>query len=294
MNEDVDLSQLRALAAVVDEGSFEAGAARLHVTPSAVSQRIKALERSAGQVLVRRTKPTAPTEAGEVYLRLARQVAALIHEAGAESRPGESSPVTVPIALSADTMATWVLPALATLPDHICFDLHRDDQSKTADLLRSGTVMGAITSDDEPVQGCRSTRLGTARYRPVATPAFVERWFGGGVTDDALGEAPMVVFDRADDLQDRYLRGRTARRLDPPRHHVPASADFALAVMLGLGWGVLPPEQADERVAAGLLVELDPGQHVDVVLHWQQWTLQTPALEAVAAAIRDAAREHLV
>lgn len=290
----MDFAQLEALAAVVDEGSFDAAATALHITPSAVSQRIKALEQSAGQVLVRRTKPTEVTAAGESYLRLARQVDVLVHEAIAGGGTAPPRSVTVPIALNADTMATWVLPALASLPPGICFDLHRDDQSRTADLLRSGTVMGAITSDDEPVQGCRSTRLGITRYRPMATPAFVERWFSGGVTDDALAAAPTVVFDRKDDLQDRYLRSRSSRRLDPPRHYVPASADFALAVSLGLGWAVLPPEQSVEREAAGVLVELDPGRHVDVILHWQQWTLQTPALEAVATAIRAAAREHLI
>lgn len=290
----MDLAQLNALAAVVDEGSFEAAAAALHITPSAVSQRIKALEQSVGQVLVRRTKPTEITEPGRAWLRLARQVDALVHEAAVESSPTGSGPVTVPIAVSADSMATWVLPALASLPPGICFDLHRDDQSRTADLLRSGTVMAAITSDDEPVQGCRSTRLGITRYRPMATPAFVDRWFAGGVTDDALAVAPVVVFDRNDDLQDRYLQRRSQRRLAPPRHHVPASADFAEAVALGLGWGVLPPEQSVDRLARGTLVALDPGQHVDVVLHWQQWTLQTPALEAVAAVIRAAAAEHLL
>ncbi|MCL3818122.1 LysR family transcriptional regulator ArgP [Aeromicrobium wangtongii] len=286
----MDLGQLSALAAVVDEGSFEAAAAALHVTPSAVSQRIKALEQSAGQVLVRRTKPTTVTAPGQVYLRLARQVDGLVREATTATTAAEPGPVTVPIAVNADSMATWVLPALATLPPGICFDLHRDDQSRTADLLRAGTVMGAITSVVEPVQGCRSARLGVTRYRPMATPAFVERWFAGGVTVDALARAPMVVFDRTDDLQDRYLRRRSRRRLHPPRHHVPASADFAEAVALGLGWAVLPREQSSGRD----LVEIDPGQHVDVVLHWQQWTLQTPALEAVAAAIREAAADHLL
>ena len=288
----VDLAQLEALAAVVDEGSFDAAATLLHLTPSAVSQRIKALEQSAGQVLLQRTKPSRVTEAGESYLRLARQIGVLVREAG-RATTGDR-PVTVPIAVSADSMATWVLPALATVGDGICFDLHRDDQSRTADLLRSGTVMAAITSVVEPVQGCRSTRLGITRYRPMATPAFAERWFPDGVTSDALAVAPIVVFDRFDDLQDRYLRRRSRRRLDPPRHHVPASADFAEAVALGLGWAVLPHEQSDAREADGLLVELDPGQHVDVVLHWQQWTLQTPALETVAAAIRAAAAHHLL
>ncbi len=292
----MDLSQLTALAAVVDEGSFDAAAAALHVTPSAVSQRIKALEQSAGQVLVRRTRPTAVTEPGEAYLRLARQIDALVREAAVEVRADGDwvAPVTVPIAVSADSMATWLLPALATVGPGICFDLHRDDQSRTADLLRAGTVMAAITSVDEPVQGCRSERLGVTRYRPMATPSFVERWFAGGVTVDALAVAPMVVFDRNDDLQDRYLRRRTRRRLTPPRHYVPASADFAEAVVLGLGWGVLPHEQSDDVERQGGLVELDPGQHVDVVLRWQQWTLQTPALEAVAAAVRTAAAQHLL
>lgn len=290
----MDLAQLVALAAVVDEGSFDAAASALHLTPSAVSQRIKALEQSAGQVLVRRSKPAEVTAAGESYLRLARQIEVLVHEAETAGGVGDARSVTVPIALSADAMATWVLPALATVAGGICFDLHRDDQSRTAEMLRAGTVMGAITSVVEPVQGCRSTRLGVARYRPMATPAFVERWFSDGVTVDALAVAPVVVFDRFDDLQEQYLRRRSRRRLDPPRHFVPASADFAEAVALGLGWAVLPHEQSDDREAAGLLVELDPGQHVDVVLHWQQWTLQTPALEAVAAAIRDAAARHLL
>lgn len=289
----MDFAQLEALASVVDEGSFDAAAVALHITPSAVSQRIKALEQSAGQVLVRRTRPAAVTAAGASYLRLARQIDVLVHEATDAGSAESGRPVTVPIALSADTMATWVLPALATVPPGICFDLHRDDQSRTADLLRSGTVMAAITSVDEPVQGCRTTRLGVARYRPMATPAFVERWFAGGPSDAALDAAPMVVFDRNDDLQDRYLQARTSRRVDPPRHYVPSSADFALAVTLGLGWGVLPPEQSQEREAAGELVAFDPGRHVDVVLHWQQWTLQTPALEAVAEVIRAAAEQHL-
>lgn len=290
----MDLAQLTALAAVVDEGSFDGAAAALHVTPSAVSQRIKALEQSAGQVLVRRTRPVEVTGPGEAYLRLARQIDSLVRETTAETQVDGRGPVTIPIALSADSMATWVLPALATLPSGICFDLHRDDQSRTADLLRSGTVVAAITSVDEPVQGCRSTRLGTTRYRPMATPDFVARWFADGVTVEALEHAPMVVFDRNDDLQERYLRRRTRRRLAPPRHYVPASADFAEAVVLGLGWAVLPLEQSSGPERDGRLVELDPGAHVDVVLHWQQWTLRTPALEAVAAAIRAAATEHLL
>lgn len=290
---DVDLAQLQALAAVVDQGSFDGAAAVLHVTPSAVSQRIKSLERAAGRVLVRRAKPTEPTEAGHAYLRLARQVEVLVRDVRAES-DSTGRPPTIPIAVNADSLATWVLPALARLSGTAYVDIRREDQDHTAELLRAGTVMGAITADGDPVQGCRASRLGAMRYRPMAGPGFVAHWFANGVDANALAVAPVVVFDRKDDLQDRYLRQRSRRRLDPPRQHVPASSEFAEAVRLGLGWGMLPDAQSAAHERAGQLVDLDPGRHVDVTLHWQQWSVQTPALAAVAEVIRAAAAEHLI
>ncbi|MEO6593738.1 MAG: LysR family transcriptional regulator ArgP [Planctomycetota bacterium] len=292
-NVEIDLSQLRALAAVVDEGSFDAAATVLHVTPSAVSQRIKALERAAGRVLVRRAKPTAVTDAGHSYLRLARQVDVLVHAAGQEASPDDLRPAVIPLAINADSLATWVLPALAGFGGDVCFDIRREDQDDTAHLLRTGAVMAAITTDAEPVQGCRSTRLGTMRYRPMASPQFFRTWFATGIDAAALSRAPVVVFDRRDDLQDRYLRQRIRRRLDPPRHHIPASSDFAEAVRLGLGWATLPDQQSAALEEAGQLVDIDPGRHVDVTLYWQQWALRTPVLEAVAAAVGKAAAEHL-
>ena len=227
----MNLDHLRALAATIDSGSFEAAAVSLHLTPSAVSQRIKALETAVGQLLVRRIKPTEPTLAGERYLRLARQIDALVVNAAATAE----STVTIPLAMSSDALATWVLPALAAVGRGITFDLHREDQDHSADLLRAGTVMAAITTDARPVQGCTVTKLGTMRYRPMATSEFAEEWFPDGVTTGALGSAPVVVFDRKDDLQDRYLRARTGTRLDPPRHHIPGSQDFARAVRLEIG-----------------------------------------------------------
>lgn len=275
----MNLDHLRALAATIDTGSFEAAAAALHLTPSAVSQRIKALESSTGQMLVRRTKPTEPTLAGEPYLRLARQIDALVANAAVTAE----STVSIPLAMSSDALATWVLPALASVRDGVTFDLHREDQDHSAELLRAGTVMAAITTDARPVHGCTVTRLGTMRYRPMATAEFAQKWFADGVTAAALGEAPVIVFDRKDDLQDRYLRTRTRSRLDPPRHHIPGSQDFANAVRLGLGWGMLPDQQSEG------VIDLDPGNHVDVELYWQQWALRIPALDAVAAVIRAAA-----
>src|SRR3954468_3326682 len=276
---DLDLAQLRALDATVTAGTLDGAARALHVTPSAISQRLKALDAMTGRVLLVRSKPVQVTESGQAVLRLARQVALLAADATREleTEPG-SRPVTLPIALNADSMATWVLPALAPLAGTIAFDLHRDDQEHTAALLRDGRAMAAVTADAEPVPGCPVTRLGGTRYPPMASAAFAGRWFPDGVTAAALARAPVVVFDRKDDLQHRYLRQRGVDVTAFPVHQVPASVDYFSAVRLGFGWGMVPAQQEPP----GELVALDADGGVEVVLYWQQWRLRSPSLDRVA------------
>jgi LysR family transcriptional regulator (chromosome initiation inhibitor) len=293
---DFDLSQLAALSAAVSEGTLEGAARALHVTPSAVSQRLKSLEQAAGRVLLVRSKPVRVTTSGEPVLRLARQVALLTADAHREldaDGHDRSAPVTIPLAINADSLATWVLDALAPLAGSLCFDIYREDQAHTSALLREGTAMAAITSDAAPVPGCSASPLGSMRYRCMASPEFAARWFQDGISVAALAVAPVVVFDRKDDLQHRYLRRRSRRRLDPPAHYVPSSADFLAAVRLGLGWGMVPDLQARSHELAGALVDLDPAGASRIQLHWQQWKLRSPSLDLVAGAIRVAARQHL-
>jgi LysR family transcriptional regulator (chromosome initiation inhibitor) len=286
-----DLAQLEALAAAVSEGTMEAAAARLHVTPSAISQRIKALEIAVGRVLLIRSRPLRPTNSGVKLLRTARQLEAITIEAAREledEAPGE--PQSVALAVNADSLATWFVPALAGLDSPMIFDVRRADETVTAELLRDGTVMAAVTASAVPVPGCTVERLGSMRYRARAGERFAARWFPRGVTVEALGHAPLVAFDRDDQIQDQYLRRRTRRRLQPPRHYVPGSNAFAQAVRLGLGWGMVPDLQADGRPR---LVELDPRGTIDVRLYWQQWRLPSAALQAVAGAVRRHAASQL-
>jgi LysR family transcriptional regulator (chromosome initiation inhibitor) len=288
---DANAEQLKTLAAVIDHGTFERAAVALHVTPSAVSQRVKALEEQTGRVLVRRTKPIEPTEAGRVLLRLARQVALLEAEAAAELDAAGGAATTIPLVVNADSLATWVLPALANLPG-LVFDLTLDDQEHTLDRLRDGTAMAAIGSDPDAVQGCTVSPLGAMVYRPVASPAFVERWAPEGWTPQAAAAAPMLVFDRKDALQDRYL-ARFAPTARPPRQYVPASTEFVRAAELGLGWGMLPDLQTAGHLAAGRLTVLDDGGEEAVALHWHQWSMRSAALTAVADAIAARAATEL-
>ena len=284
------------LALVVDEGTLDGAARRMHVTPSAVSQRIKALEEIVGRVLLVRSRPARATPDGTAIVRLARQAALLEHDTalalGVDA--DAAGHTSVPLAVNADSLATWFLPPLARLGERhaVVFEVHRDDQEFTAALLESGTVMGAVTSRETPVAGCRVSPLGAMRYDAVASPAFISRWFEAGVDATTLALAPLIDFDRRDDLQSRWLAAVGAADAHPPRHHVPASSDFAHAAQLGMGWALLPALQAADAVASGALVPLG-GPSVDVPLYWQQWNLHSPLLADIAEEIIGEARRAL-
>lgn len=296
----IDSRQLAAFDAVLREGSFEAAARALHVTPSAVSQRIKALEERLGQVLVQRGVPCLAAPAGAALQRHAQQLRLLEAEAlqsfGLAQTAGGAPGLPLAIAVNADSLATWFLPALARLAESqaVRFELHVEDQDHSGALLRQGRVMAAVTADPLPVQGCRAEPLGAMRYRAVASPSFMARHFQGGVGAATLARAPCLVYGPKDALQARYLGllGLGAE-MDPPQHAVPSTHGFLQAALLGLGWGMNPHDLVAGPLARGELVELVPGRSLEVALHWQHWRLDSPVLLALTGEVRRAARAAL-
>jgi len=293
----LDSRHLAAFAAVLREGSFDAAARALHVTPSAVSQRIKSLEERLGRVLVRRGAPCTATEAGESLQRHAQQLALLEAEALAPfgtAAAGGGPALPLALAVNADSLATWFLPALAPLAEGARFDLLVEDQDHSHELLRQGRVLGAVTAEPQPVQGCAVRRLGALRYRAVASPAFAARHFPAGVDASSLALAPCCVFNAKDLLQERFMRQLVRRRLQPPQHRVPSTHGFVHAALHGLGWGMNPEALVQPLLASGDLVEIAPGQVLDVPLHWQHWRLDADLLRRLTASVEAAAKAALV
>src|SRR4051795_12491178 len=204
--------QLAALAAVVEFGSFDAAAVRLHVTPSAVSQRVKALEQRVGQVLVVREKPCKPTPAAVPLVRLAAQTAMLESEALSETEGGLREWTRIAIAVNADSMSTWFTAVLAELSD-VLFDIRIEDQDHSTRLLREGAVMGAVTTERHPVPGCRVQPLGVMRYVPLASKTYIKRYLPEGFTAHAVASAPSLAWNRDDALQ-----GRLVHKIFSSRH----------------------------------------------------------------------------
>jgi LysR family transcriptional regulator (chromosome initiation inhibitor) len=287
----LDGQQLAAFAAVIERGSFDAAAEHLHVTPSAVSQRIKALEQSVGQVLVRREKPTAATPAGIPLLRLAAQTALLESEALADMGGGSTDRTRVAIAVNADSMSTWFTAVFDRLPE-ILFDVRIEDQDHSARLLREGAVMGAVTTERAPVPGCRVISLGVMRYVPVANGGFHTRYLPGGFTAEAVARAPSLAWNRDDALQDMLITKVFQRGVTRPVHYVPTAEGFASAVLAGLGWGMFPTASAAPYLADGSFVRISD-VHLDVPLFWQCWKLDSPLIDTVTDAVRAASRPRL-
>ena len=291
-----DAAQLAALAAVHRRGSFDLAAAELHVTASAISQRIKALEESAGTLLVRRGQPCAATPAGLRMIRHHDEVTLLERALSADLPHLSPRPATLRIAVNADSLATWVIPALAAAEGFL-FDLVIDDQDVSQDWLKRGEVSAAITAHPGPLQGCDTLPLGRLRYRATASPAYMARWMPHGPSAAALALAPSLTFSDKDRLQDLWaatLPAPPPRRAAFPTHRMASSHAFVDASLAGLGWGMNPEALVTDHLASGRLIDLAPDHPLDVSLHWQFTRLTAQALSSLTRAIRAAAASVLL
>ena len=202
---------------------------------------------------------------------------------------------TLRVAVNDDSVGTWFIDAVADFCAErgMLLDLVIDDQDHTAQRIRDGSVQGAVTTQSEPVQGCRSTRLGRMRYRAVCTPAFYERYFSEGVSRDTLRGAPCVDFNPKDQLQKRFVHKITRGEIDAPTHWIPHVSGFLRACATGMGWGMCPERMIAAQLESGELIDMAPGKHLDVDLYWQSWRLSIGWLDDFGAALRKRSAEFL-
>jgi LysR family transcriptional regulator (chromosome initiation inhibitor) len=272
---DLDPAALDCLAALADDGHFERAAHRLSITQSAVSQRLRALEAQVGQLLVVRSRPLHLTDAGKVLLRFARQMQAMRADVALELGVGPQSGQRLPIAVNADSLATWVMPALdAVVQAGAALELVVDDQNFTHDWLRQGAVLGCVSTVKEALRGCRVVPLGSMRYTAVASPGFIARQLPQGLNRGNFAQVPFLVFNRKDDMQTQWVArafGVRAPRLQ--ESFVPSSEAYVRAALMGWGVGVVPRLQVSGLMDSGALVALRPEVELDVRLYWHQWRL---------------------
>jgi LysR family transcriptional regulator (chromosome initiation inhibitor) len=295
----LDARQLDALATVVEHGSFGGAAQAMSLTLAAVSLRIKALEDTLGQRLLVRGKQVRATPAGQTLLAHVKQVRMMEADLlGGLQGTSPRSAVrwqSLSVAINADSVASWFLPGVAPLllKHHLLLEILIDDQDHTHDALKSGDVIGCVSTLSEPMRGCVAEPLGVMRYCCVATPAVAKRCqtSGGVVSPHKMLAQPAVIFNRKDALQDAFLAQHFGlQQPHYPRHFAPAVEAFEIAIELGLGWGMVPEQHLAQRLT---LQDLLPGATVDVALYWQHWAREAPSAQRLTEAVKAAARLHL-
>jgi LysR family transcriptional regulator, chromosome initiation inhibitor len=294
---DLDPRQTNAVRAVIESGSFEQAAVKLHLTPSAVSQRVRALEVRLGGPLVVRTRPCRATPTGQRLLQHLRRAALLEDDFASDMASADASALLpVSLAVNADTLASWFMPALSALfvSHRVLLDLNVADQDHTYALLASGHTIACISTESRAMKGCVAERLGRMRYRLVASPAFVERWFPQGFKRDAARLAPVIAATRKDTMQSRFLEARFGLPADAfPSHLIPVPGPRYEAIRRGLGYGMVPELQLAGALASGSLIDLARSRPADVELFWHAWKLQSPRLEHLSRQILVLARSAL-
>lgn len=282
----IDNKQLQALVAVHKTGSFEKAAELLSVTQSAVSQRIKQLEERMGRALLVRTSPVTPTQAGFRLITHHQRISLLEHELLAELEPdtARDTPKPIAIGINADSIATWFLDAIQPFirANNIVLEVKVDDQDNTHELLRNGEVVACVTSNATPVQGCHAIPLGLMRYRMLASPALKHVF----EQHQDWQQLPIVEFNRKDQLQKQYLKQfYNTQPNEQLTHRIPSSEGFVEYIHRGFAAGMIPDEQSSALLATGELVDLAPGNYLDIPLYWHVWSLKSTLMKSLTDII---------
>ncbi|TXH89349.1 MAG: LysR family transcriptional regulator ArgP [Rhodoferax sp.] len=297
-----DTDALECLAAIVEEGGFERAAARLSITQSAVSQRLRALEAQVGTVLLVRSRPVKPTSAGRLLIKHAMQMRLLRSDLESdlqELTPGMASnreEERIAIAVNADSIATWVLPALrSVVQDGLPLEIITDDQDFTHEWLREGQVLGCVTTLDNALRGCKVQFLGAMDYVAVASAEYAARVCPQGLNAHNFRQIPFVAFNRKDDLPVEFVsKALGLKRVSLNQRFVPSAQGQMRAVLDGWGASALPHMLVQEGLDSGELVDLCPGAVVTVPLYWHCWNLHSAVIDRLTAALQTGAQQSLV
>ena len=288
----LDYKLLEALYAVINAQSFDRAADELCMTQSAISQRIKQLEQRFSQPVLIRSQPIVATSLGKALLRHYNQVIHLEAELIPHLLPDEpETPLTLHIATNADSLATWLIPAITPVLNAHLVEVNMlvVDEQRTIEKLKDGEAFGAISVQNKTVKGCQLTRLGELDYILVASPDFIERYFPNGIDQQSLRTAPGVAFDHKDNMHIRFIHEHFGLlEGDYPLHTVRSSEAFVALAKNGAAFCLIPKLQIESELALGELIHLLPEKKITETFYWHHWVL----LKGIYKQISDAIVNH--
>lgn len=295
----MELDQLRALRAVVAEGSVGGAAASLFLTASAVSQRLARLERAVGQPLLERTgRGVRATPAGALLAAHADDILAAVDRAAAQVAALRSAVV------GELRLAAFASAARALLPPAVR-DLHRDHPSLRAQvaeqepdeavpLVVRGAVDVAVVQDwpDSPLELPAALRYAGLLRDPVDLAVPVAHRLAGraAVTLADVGDEPWITWPRGQLCHDWFHSVLAAAGATPRVAHTAAEYGTQLAlVAAGCGVALVPRLGRGEVPDQVRTLPLTPAPHRRVYAVWHADRAGHPAVTAAVCAIRASA-----
>jgi len=292
----LDYSQIEALLAVEDQGSFEGAARSLRITAFAITQRIKLLEKSLGVALIER-KPTRTSNAGKILCTHAREVLNLETEVLEQNQlietELEADHQVLKIALNDEILSGWfseVLKDQSKRENGFHLDVTLTNCDRAIDLMQKGNVVAAVSTRKEPVHGFKSYSLDSAIYLPVASPEFIASHFQHGVTKASLEKAPCLRYCNNDSCAKEWTRQVYGEVLQLTFFNHPSTTSLIKNCLKHHAWTLAPAGFIDVHLQSGSLVELIPNQPLKRTLYWHVSGAIVDDVMHITKAIRNASK----
>lgn len=273
----LDYRGIEALYTVQELQSFEAAAKKLHITQSAVSQRIKGLETHYGEPVLIRTLPYKPTNFGASLIGHFKRICLLEKSLEQELAHTTIKP-HISIALNRDSLETWFLDLIehTNIFNSVSLEIIADDQELTLDYLRKGLVSACLSTSEKAIIGGNVTFLGYMEYLLVASPEFIEQHFSHKDQKKCLLNAPAIKFDRNDKLHERYLEKFFNINGEGINFHiVPSVRGFKKYALLGYGYGLIPKLDILKELKNEKLLQLYKDKIWKIPLYWHYWDIES-------------------
>ena len=296
-----DYSHLEALLAIEREGSIDGAARSLSISASAISQRIKVLEERVGAITVNRQRPAKPTEFGKLLCRHSERVMLLEQKLITDNETYFSKMMreisVICVAIDEGSMCTWFTDVMREEQQRnpaVLYDITIIDGTEARTHMKDGSVLAAISTSKDPIQGCRSQTLGSQAYVAVMTPEYNQSHFPEGVNAEVIKSCATVRFSATDMLYREWLSDNFGFEFELHSHIVP-SCDAVLSMVLkGIAWGILPKSYVASRLKTRELVELIEGSEYQQPLYWHYSRAVKDALQPLTDAVQKVSSTKLI
>lgn len=266
MNEShIELRHLRLLQAISDAGGFTAAAERLHLTQSAVSHQLKALEDALGLPLVERAaRPLALTAAGRRLRALAEsalpQVAAALRDL-AKLKDGDAGELR--IAVECHTCYDWLMPAMDSYREvwpGVELDLLGGFQADPVGLLPDRSADLVITSETAPRAGVTFAPLFGFEMLALLPPGHAlaaKKWLAPA----DFAAHTLITYPVPEDRLDLIRRVLAPAGVRPPRREAQLTVAILQLVASRRGLAALPAWAVAPYLERGYVVARPIGKH---------------------------------